>query len=183
MIKPTGVKATSAELLEAASISKRARSAPVARVQGHWLHEDAAESLGLYIDSLAQRHGLPPPGMIDGEINHYGMSNEGEFTVYEPGPDPVAPPVDLMPTTELATAMLELRTQTLADMDAARAKGKAIEELVTKLEKLGYNPQIQGYDRPRVLTEVRATDWGSDSRRAAYEKARALFTKFMGWDR
>lgn len=38
-----------------------------------------------WLDALAVRYGLPPPGMIDGAVNHYGMSSKGEFTRYEPG--------------------------------------------------------------------------------------------------
>jgi len=45
MIKLTGVKATSEEMLEAASKSELARGVPVVRVQGHWLalHEKSPE--------------------------------------------------------------------------------------------------------------------------------------------
>lgn len=37
-----------------------------------------------WLDELAQKHGLPAPGLIDGEVNHYGMSAKGEFVSEEP---------------------------------------------------------------------------------------------------
>jgi hypothetical protein len=60
------------------------RDTPVIYMRGKWLNELAAEAFQTWIDELAVKYGLPAPGRIDGEINHYGMTPEGEFTRYEP---------------------------------------------------------------------------------------------------
>jgi len=45
--------------------------------------EMGREEFKAWLDQMAESYGLPPPGLIDGVVNHYGMSDEGEFTRYE----------------------------------------------------------------------------------------------------
>jgi hypothetical protein len=56
------------------------RETPVIYMWGKWLNELAAAAFHTWLDELAVKYGLPAPGRIDGEINHYGMTSEGEFT-------------------------------------------------------------------------------------------------------
>jgi hypothetical protein len=72
----TGVLASEAECDQARLWAAECRDAPVARVHGHWLHEDAEELFKRQIDGLAMAHGLPDRGE-----DHYGLIATGEFVV------------------------------------------------------------------------------------------------------
>lgn len=76
----TGVFATPEEVESAKGWSAEARSTPVVKVHGHWLHEDADAQFKMRIDDLAKSHGLPELPPVDGEPDHYGLIANGEFT-------------------------------------------------------------------------------------------------------
>lgn len=76
----SGVFATPEEIQQAKDWFAETRSAPVAKVHGHWLHEDADARFKQRIDDLAKSHGLPELPSIDGELDHYGLIANGEFT-------------------------------------------------------------------------------------------------------
>jgi hypothetical protein len=57
----TGVFASTEQLAQARKAFHEARETPVMRVRG-----------------------LPPPGLIEGQVNHYGLLPTGEFNRYEP---------------------------------------------------------------------------------------------------
>jgi len=81
VIQGTGIQAGPEVIEQAKARMREVQAAPVAFVMGVWLHEEARESFGLWVDDQAQRHGLPPAGLMpDGQIDHYGLSTEGEFT-------------------------------------------------------------------------------------------------------
>lgn len=81
----TGVFATEEEVHELRQIREYLSAPLVHLTMKHAENLDRAdEDLKAKIDRLAQEHGLPAPGLIDGEPNHYGMSAKGEFTRWEP---------------------------------------------------------------------------------------------------
>jgi hypothetical protein len=83
----TGVFATGVEIDEVRAASESLHSTPLifpSGLKSARLMDATFERFKNLIDELAQKHGLPAPGLIDGEVNHYGMSNSGEFTRYEP---------------------------------------------------------------------------------------------------
>lgn len=85
----TGVRVSPEDVEEMRAAARECRSAPVARVHGRWLHEDAEEIFHIKLNALAVRYGLPPPQRLpDGALNHYGMSKDGEFTRWEPASAP-----------------------------------------------------------------------------------------------
>jgi hypothetical protein len=84
MIFNTGVRA-SAEDIELARVkSHEVRTTPFIRVMDKWMPDVALESFQTWLDGLAVRYGLPEPGLVDGDVNHYGMTPDGEFNRYEP---------------------------------------------------------------------------------------------------
>lgn len=80
----TGVFVSEEDRIEARIRSKAAKNAPVMKVANFWVHEEASEAFVDYLDKLAVKYGLPEPGRIDGEVNHYGLTAKGEFSRYEP---------------------------------------------------------------------------------------------------
>jgi hypothetical protein len=84
MVKSTGVYLTETQITEAKRRSREARETPVIKANGRWLHEDAEAAFKRWIDELAVSRGLQAPGLIEGEVNHYGVSPQGEFVVYVP---------------------------------------------------------------------------------------------------
>jgi hypothetical protein len=86
MIKHTGIFASEDDIKDLRARSKEVRDTPVVRVMGRWLHEDVAENFNRRVDELAVKYGLPTPGLCGGEVNHYGVDADGQFTVYEPDP-------------------------------------------------------------------------------------------------
>lgn len=80
VIVNTGVFASKDEIEECRRWAREVRDTPVVFVHGQWLHEAASEAFRAHLDALAVAHGLPEPGLLDGETNHYGMSKDGEFT-------------------------------------------------------------------------------------------------------
>jgi len=71
----TGVFATEEETERARQWRAEMDEAPVAKILGHWLHEDAEALFKRRIDELAMAHGLPDRGE-----DHYGIIVTGEFT-------------------------------------------------------------------------------------------------------
>lgn len=65
-------------------------------VHGRPIHDDARRSFGDWLDALAQAYGLPAPTVVDGEVVHYGMTEDGEFTRWA-GED-ACPPQDILGT-------------------------------------------------------------------------------------
>lgn len=86
-IKGTGVFLTPEQLADARQRAAAVRATPVMKVAGRWVHEDAAEAFAAWRDIVAIEKGLPAPGLLEGEVNHYGISLEGELTTYEPDGD------------------------------------------------------------------------------------------------
>jgi hypothetical protein len=84
MILRTGVFASAEHVEEARRRSRAVRETPVMCVGGVWLHEHESEIFKKWLDDLAQAYGLPEPGRVDGEVNHYGMTSRGEFNRYAP---------------------------------------------------------------------------------------------------
>lgn len=83
-IKGTGVRATAEEIAEARRAAADVRDTPLVIVHGRDLRRDVREEFMARVDALAMAHGLPKPGLVDGEVNHYGLAHDGEFTVYVP---------------------------------------------------------------------------------------------------
>jgi hypothetical protein len=79
----TGVFASMEQLAQVRKAFHEARETPVMRVHGVWMHEEALESAKSLVDKLAVECGLPPPGLIEGQVNHYGLLPTGEFNRYE----------------------------------------------------------------------------------------------------
>ena len=85
MIVRTGHFATADEVARVLGLRDEALRAPVIRVGRTWLHESAHAAFRAMIDELAMVHGLDaPPRDADGEVVHYGMTDAGEFTRWEP---------------------------------------------------------------------------------------------------
>lgn len=80
----TGVFVSDEDRVEARRRLKEASFAPVMKVANFWVHEEMAQTFADYLDKLAVKYGLPEPGRIEGEVNHYGLTAEGEFSRYEP---------------------------------------------------------------------------------------------------
>jgi hypothetical protein len=76
----TGVFATTQEVDKATDLAIQARNAPLAKVNGVWLCEEADEVMHAFIDEAAIGHGLPPPNKTSEGVNHYGLLKTGEFT-------------------------------------------------------------------------------------------------------
>lgn len=179
MIKKTGVRLTDAEFEEAKRRARDRNSAPMAKVHGRWLSDDAAEAFSGWIDAQAVLHGLPAPPILDGEVSHYGLTDEGEFSTYEPGDEPT--PAPEMTGEAFASQAEALRHSVLADMAAAKEKAAEIQAHVRELEKLGFDPHLDGYGRPNLLSSVMGRDWTRDVRIAAQNSFNDLVQKFMGW--
>ena len=85
----TGVFATEAERGEMAERSRDIYSTPLIFPNGMLsalAMDSVVEAFATRIDELAQAHGLPSPGLIGGDVSHYGMAKSGEFTRWEPEP-------------------------------------------------------------------------------------------------
>lgn len=83
-IENTGVRLSPELLLEANRRAAEVYNTPLVIVHGRSLRDDAREAFMAWIDERAQEHGLPKPGLIEGDVNHYGLAPNGEFTRYEP---------------------------------------------------------------------------------------------------
>jgi hypothetical protein len=98
MIQNTG-KIVTLELLEI--IRTRANGVvdtPLIVVEGVTIHEAARGDFGEFLDQLAVAHGLPEPSITeDGEVVHYGITNEGEFTSWSADPND-CPEQDILET-------------------------------------------------------------------------------------
>lgn len=82
-IRNTGVFATLDERNALAAHSANVRRTPLIEVCGKWMPDVEREGLMRAIDDCAISHGLPTPKRIGGDVNHYGMTIDGEFTAYE----------------------------------------------------------------------------------------------------
>lgn len=83
MIVNTGIVMTAADKAEALRRSVEVRETPVVFVHGTWLHESAQLLFWKWVDGKAAEYGLPEPGKDeDGDVVHYGISNDGEFTTW-----------------------------------------------------------------------------------------------------
>lgn len=52
------------------------------------MHSAAREDFGVWLDRLAVAYGLAEPAKnADGEAIHYGMTQNGEFTVWDADPN------------------------------------------------------------------------------------------------
>lgn len=179
MIKKTGVKVTGAELKEARDRAREKAATPVAKVAGRWLSDDAEKAHSEWVDALAVLHGLPAPPTIDGEVHHYGMDAEGEFTTYEPGEEPT--PAPSMTPAEFAEKAEALRARILDDIRAAREKASAIQGHVQEMKKLGFDPSMGDWHNTKLLSSVMGRDWTADVRHQAQNDFYKLFLQFMGW--
>lgn len=75
----TGVFATDEEIEQSRKWAAEFADAPVVKIAGRWLHEDAEETFKRRIDGLAAAHGLPGRGE-----DHYGLIASGEFVTARP---------------------------------------------------------------------------------------------------
>ena len=92
MIKNTGIKVSEEHRLIALKRARGVVSTPIIKVHGKWLPDEERMLFGDWLDGLAQSYGLPPPKKgSDGEVIHYGMTADGEFTKWEGDPDACAP--------------------------------------------------------------------------------------------
>jgi hypothetical protein len=94
MIRATGVFATEQERAELLRRKFQAAETPVIKVHGRWLADDAHEAFMAAIDALAVTHGLPEPKPYGDDVNHYGMSNDGQFMIWEPDDADEIPPAE-----------------------------------------------------------------------------------------
>ena len=87
MIKWTGVTISEEHYKELLKLQQEVQSTPMAKVHGSFLYEDALELFKCRVDEMAIAAGLPPPGKIDGVIDHYGVDSASrQFTRYVPDP-------------------------------------------------------------------------------------------------
>ncbi len=80
----TGVKASDEDRDAMMELAKEAQQIPVMKFGSTWLHEAPQARLTTAIDELAVKYGLPPPEKdADGDVIHYGMTKDGEFTKWD----------------------------------------------------------------------------------------------------
>lgn len=81
MIKNTGVRVSKEDFDIAHQRANGVVTAPVIKVHGKWIPEQERLAFGEWLDALAKNYGLPAPERnTDGEVVHYGMTADGEFT-------------------------------------------------------------------------------------------------------
>ncbi|MDP2661492.1 MAG: hypothetical protein Q8R28_12265 [Dehalococcoidia bacterium] len=91
MIVKTGIKVSEKERQVALERARGVAQCPVIKVEGVWLPDEMRLEFGDWLDALAQSKGLPAPKRdSDGDVIHYGMTMEGEFTTWTGDPDECA---------------------------------------------------------------------------------------------
>lgn len=83
-VRLTGIKVSPTDKETATRSADQVQSTPLIKVLGHWLPNDEIERHATLIDDMAVKYGLPPPVTIRGEVWHYGMTDDGEFSLADP---------------------------------------------------------------------------------------------------
>jgi hypothetical protein len=91
MIEKTGIRLKPKHIEELKRMSGEVASTPVMAVRGSkTLSSYASEAFAARVDDLAQEYSLPAPEVDeDGDVNHYGVDQDGEFVRWIEEHDPL----------------------------------------------------------------------------------------------